>query len=233
MERRRLPKRKANPYDTGGGVSPRGADKFSYRGYRIAISYGNMAGEKVWKAKLRDSAGVPVATLAGSTKASRDDVLEWARIYIDQTKYRQGLPGSDGELFHTMDLEMWGAIGGVEKDGDPVTRSSVAREIQVRLDDVLKAWEYNGCDEVEWSDYEGPGPIIPEHCQPIWEDLRAHRYFESVPLPDRLKWIDATVKQYRLQHGLPTTNPKAGRRRPKKKAPRSERRKLLNKLLRS
>ena len=156
------------------------------------------------RAKIRDPSGRPLATLsAGSEKATRRDVLEWARLYIDRMMYADGLPGSDARMFHDMEIEIGGALARVAGSGEPVTRDRVARELEVAARASQEEWE-----------------------------VQAHKYFTSHPLRDRLKWIDTAVKQYRLSAGLPTGNPKRARGGSKKKPAKKDRRKLLRKLLR-
>ena len=212
-------RKKKNPYVTKGVATPAGLghhkDRYTYRGFEIVLRYGNLAGEQVWKAMVSrpkgGTTGVKTQALAGSPQARQDGVLEWARLYIDHLLYRESIPRDDEEKFDNLNNELWKIIYGLAHDGFPVTRSEVARSIEVDRTDDLQSWSDHDCDEAP-EGIDDPDSL----CYMLWERLRAHGYFDSLPLPDRLKWIDGNVKQYRLGHGLALPNPSADEKKAKK-----------------
>jgi len=239
---------KGNPYPTKGQVTLRGRgtdrDHYSYRGQDFDVARAgppppghSRSPHWVWTAAGKGDVGVRGAP-------TRDAAIERLRLWIDRSIYYAGLPEPEADAFFTLEGEVMSIL---EESMSPslTTRAHVARRLKQERDNVRIEWQASRCPDTLAAAASRPPPTsgsrkarrllkiqeeAEERCEGLQMREQGFAYFDSLPLADRLAWIDSHVQDHRLAFGLPA-GPTKKNPRGKKKS-KKDRRKLLSKLLR-
>lgn len=213
-----------NPYDTRGSVTPRGRgkdrDRYSYRGqdFDVAPSAPTADPRDQWTA-----AGGDVGVRSAPDPAA---AIERLRIWIDRSIYYDALPEAEKDGFFTLEGEIMLLLESCDSP-QSTTRANVARGLKEAGDSVRRRWHDRGCKDVLAAKMIHPSL---DECEELDMRKGGFDFFDSLPLWDRVRWIDAHVKDHRLAMGFPLAGPT--KKNPRRKKPQKDRRKLLARLLR-
>lgn len=218
-----------NPYPTEGQVTLRGRgsdrDHYSYRGhdFDVARAAPPPAGYSRSPRWIWTAAGKDVGVRGAPT---RDAAIERLRIWIDRSIYYDTLPEAEKDGFFTMEGEIMLLLESCDSP-QSTTRANIARWLKQAGDSVRQRWQDGDCKNILAAKMLHPSL---DECEELDMRKTGFDFFDALPLWDRVRWIDAHVKDHRLAMGFPLAGPT--KKNPRRKKPKKDRRKLLSRLLR-
>jgi hypothetical protein len=193
--KKKASRHKKNPYETKGRASFIGNDVWGYRDFEIKTSRAK-APDRGFAAQIQpmksfsDPAAYWLEELRYSSPIVAPDeasAIEMARVYIDKAYYHDSLSPGDQKAFEDISRDIAASVQNAMTYHDDVSRATVSRDLQHSV-----------------SEWRKP------------PDKRMYKFWTSIPLQDRLKWIDTEIKLFKLARGIPLKNPP---KKTKSKAP--------------
>jgi hypothetical protein len=198
--------RKKNPFETQQKARFISDGIWFYRGYEIQTKRrtsksGKKKGFSVIFEQVMTSPSCPpvkdhhpwLEQFTGFIVPDETAAIAMARIIIDKSCYHATLTGDDYQNFINMDYALADAVYmSSGPDGKAkVTRSNVTRRLEQKCGRPAAAKVYQ----------------------------RGYAFFNSLPIKDRIAWVDSEIRLFNLQEGRPLNNP------PKKAKKKMSRRK--------
>lgn len=222
--------RMKNPYERRGKATYVLPNLYKYRGWEIEVKPDKSHPDFPWAVHInepsrREKNWPPLRHQA----KTEDSAAELGRLLVDQQEYKKELwassPTGDTALpFEQMDDMIFGLARDIMYESKRQTASSWKELTRARLARAIQ----RAADAARLGTPPYTSPIPTDTREDLEEDRKAFNYFDSLPVKDRLRWLDSTIKRLKLIHGvIPNPGRAAAKKQPKARGHRAAFRRLM------